>query len=41
MKIDKDELRKKITKQDMDKLEKVLGKENEAIIKKFKEYMKD
>jgi FAD synthase len=40
LKIDRDEIKKKISQKDLDKLEGILGKDNEAIMKKVKEFMK-
>jgi hypothetical protein len=39
LKINKDEIKKKITQKDLDKLEKILGKDSDAIMKKVNDFL--
>ncbi len=39
LKIDKDEIKKKVTSTDLEKLEKLLGKDSDAIMKKVNDFL--
>lgn len=40
LKINKDEIKEKITQKDLDKLEKLLGKDSDALMKKVNDFLK-
>lgn len=39
VKIDKEEIKKKVTQKDLDKLQKILGKDSDAIMKKVNDFL--